>query len=235
MEPEERADQEESRPGIAVLGGSFNPLHVGHLRMAIELYETFGGQLERVDLLPTAHPPHKAEEHVLPFSVRVALGREAVAPYPWLHCNPLEGERSEKSYTWDTLGIFREREPGREIFFVLGSQDYASLSGWYMGTRLLERCSLLIVSRGYYTARNFREDTLSLWPEARPAEALAPGGQCMRTDAGRVIFQPLPWIEVSASLIRDRWLAGRCIDYLVPQGVVRLLEARRKEIRLLWR
>lgn len=219
---------------IAVLGGSFNPLHVGHLRLAIEIHEALGPLLERVDILPAAHPPHKAESHFLPFDVRVHLIGEAVAPYPWLVCNPMEGERAEPSYTWDTLKLLSRREQGREIIFVLGSQDYVQLSTWYHGLDLLERCSLLVAPRGFYSRENFVQDTRRMWPDATLAAPCTDQGLTMACGAGRILFQPLPWLEVSSSLIRERWLAGRCIDYLVPRGVVLALEARREEIRRLW-
>ncbi len=219
---------------IAVLGGSFNPLHVGHLRLAIEIHEAFGPLLERVDLLPTAHPPHKQEQYVLPFSVRVELVGEAVAPYPWLNCNPLEGERKSPSYTWETLRLYQEREPGKEIFFVLGSQDYTSLPDWYHGPDIPRRCTLVVAPRGFYRPEQFIRDTRHMWPDARLGTPLTANGLCMETSCGRIIFQPLPWLEVSASLIRERWLLGRCIDYLVPPGVSRMLESRREEIRHLW-
>lgn len=219
---------------IAVLGGSFNPLHVGHLRLAIEVHETLGDQLERVDILPAAHPPHKAESHILPFEVRVHLIREAVAPYPWLFCNPMEGERTRPSYTWDTLGIYADKEPDKEIVFVLGSLDYVQIPSWFHGPELPERCSLLVAPRGFYSAEQFVQDTLNMWPDARPLPPLTGDGLAMSAGKHRILFQPLPWLEVSASLIRERWLAGRCTDYLVPAGVSRALEERREEIVRLW-
>lgn len=219
---------------VAILGGSFNPLHVGHLRLAIEVHEAFRGQIDRVELLPTAHPPHKAEKYVLPFDIRVDLIREAAAPYPWLFCNPLEGERTEPSYTWDTLGLLAAREPDRHNVFVIGSQDYVLLPTWHHGLELPERCSLLVTPRGFYKPRDFVRDTLAMWPDAAETAPLTKDGLAMSLGRGQVLFQPLPWLEVSASLIRERWLAGRCVDYLVPRGVVRMLEERREEIRTLW-
>lgn len=219
---------------IALLGGSFNPLHVGHLRLAIEIHEALGREISRVDILPAAHPPHKAESHVLPFDVRVHLIREAVAPYPWLICNTMEGERSEPSYTWDTLRLLSQREGGREIIFVLGSPDYAQLSSWYHGLDLLERCSLLVAPRGFYSREHFVEDTRRMWPDASLSAPMTDTGITMTCGAARILFQPLPWLEVSSSLIRERWLAGRCIDYLVPRGVALALDERRDEIRRLW-
>ena len=88
--------------------------------------------------------------------------------------------------------------------------------------------------RGVWSEEDFQKDTWKLWPDAEPAEAPVPGASAMRA-AGGVIFRlPLPWLEVSSSLIRERWLEGRCLDYLVPQGVARLLETRRGEAARHW-
>lgn len=239
--------------GVALLGGSFNPLHVGHLRLAVEIHEAFGERVGRVEFLPAAHPPHKRETHVLPFSVRTDLIREAVAPYPWLSCNPVEGLRESPSYTWETLGLLREREPGRELFFVLGSRDYTLLPEWFHGRELPARCTLVVAPRGFYRAEDFARDTRAMWPGAYETEPVTGDGVALRVPLpasadteqaegktaiggreGTVLFQPLPWLEVSSSLIRERWLAGRCIDYLVPAGVLRMLQDRRGEIRRLW-
>ncbi len=222
------------RPGVAVLGGCFNPLHVGHLRLAIEIREAMGELVDRVEFLPAAHPPHKAERRLLPFQIRVDLIREAIAPYPWLGCCELEGERETPSYTWESLGLYAERAKGREIFFVLGSPDYEQIPFWYHGLELPERCSLVVAPRGVYPREAFEADTRRMWPDARPAEPCTRDGWLMRTKGSRMLYQPLPWLEISASLIRERFLEGRCIDYLVPKDVVELLESKRKILLNLW-
>ena len=73
-----------------------------------------------------------------------------------------------------------------------------------------------------------------MWPDASLSAPMTDTGITMTCGAARILFQPLPWLEVSSSLIRERWLAGRCIDYLVPRGVALALEERRDEIRRLW-
>lgn len=220
--------------GIAILGGSFNPLHVGHLRLAIEVHEALGAELSRVDILPCAHPPHKKAFNLLPFPLRVAQIRAACAPYAWLHCNAMEGERETMSYTWDTLGIYRQREPGKELFFVLGSQDYRLLPSWHRGLELPARCTLVVVPRGVFPPQRFVEETRRLWPEASAGSELPCGGSSMRVGKGRILCLPVPWLDVSASLIRARWQSGRCVDGLVPESVLELLEKNRAQIREHW-
>ena len=220
--------------GIALLGGTFNPLHVGHLRLAIEVHEAFAGIVSRVDILPNSRPPHKANAVILPFAIRAALIREACAPYPWLFCNELEGEREDQSYTWDTLGIFAEREPGRRFYFVLGSGDFEMLPSWKNGLRLPERCTPVVVPRGFYPLERFQAMVRSFWPGAEPSEATVPGASGMRTSQGEMLFLPVPWLDVSSSAVRERWSQGRSLDFLVPAGVARLLESRRSDIACHW-
>ncbi len=230
MEAGARAGQ-----GIAVLGGTFNPLHVGHLRLAIEVREAFAGIASRVDILPSARPPHKAGAAILPFAMRAALVREACAPYPWLRCNELEGERKSRSYTWDTLGIFAEREPGRRIYFVMGSGDFEMLPAWKNGLRLPERCTPVVVPRGFYPPGRFQETARGFWPGAEPCGAPVSGASGMRTpQGGEILFLPVPWLDVSSSAVRERWAQGRSLDFLVPAGVSRLLASRREEIAAHW-
>ncbi|MBR5051588.1 MAG: nicotinate (nicotinamide) nucleotide adenylyltransferase [Desulfovibrio sp.] len=220
--------------GIAVLGGTFNPLHVGHLRLAIEVHEAFAGMVSRVDILPNSRPPHKANAAILPFAIRAALIREACTPYPWLSCNELEGEREDQSYTWDTLGIFAEREPGRRIYFVLGSGDFEMLPSWKNGLRLPERCTPVVVPRGFYPLERFQATVRRFWPGAEPSAAAVPGASGMRTPQGEMLFLPVPWLDVSSSAVRERCAQGRSLDFLVPAGVARLLESRRADLARHW-
>ena len=81
------------RPGRAILGGSFTPPHVGHLRLAVEAREALGDLVRGVDMVPCARPPHKKTGHLLPFELRAAMLEAALAPLPWLRCNRLEALR----------------------------------------------------------------------------------------------------------------------------------------------
>ncbi len=218
--------------GIAILGGSFNPPHIGHLRLAIEVREAMGARIDRVDLLPCAHPPHKNAAGLLPFALRCEMLRMAARPYPWLRCNSLEGERTALSYTWDTLGIYAEREPGRELFFVLGSGDYSLLSTWHRGLELPRRCTLIVVPREADPEALVRV-TRSLWPEAETEDG---NPFAMRLPHnGRVLFLPIPRLDISATDIRRRLLEGRSLDFLLPPASATLLEKHRAEVIDCWR
>lgn len=205
-------------PGLLILGGSFNPPHVGHLRLAVEAREALGDLIRGVDLVPSAHPPHKKNQRLLPFELRAAMLEAAAKPLPWLRCNRLESLRDGPSYTWDTLRAYRDAEPRTDFYFLLGSPDFALLPTWHRGLELPALCNFVVVPRGEQTAEEFTDIARALWPEAEMRPPLLPDSACMALPGGGLAhFLPLPWLAVSASRIRELWLTGRSVDYLVPE------------------
>lgn len=223
-------------PGRAILGGSFNPPHVGHLRLAIEVREALGPLVDRLELMPCANPPHKAVDGLLPFALRADMVRAAIRGLPGVVLNTEEGERQGLSYTWDTLSAFRAREPERPIYFVLGTPDFALLHTWHRGLELPRLCHFVVVPRGEQDATPFVDAARRLWPDMREHAPVLPDSQCLALPGGGLAhYLPLPWLAVSASRIRQRWLAGRNVDYLIPQTVEELLRLRREDVALHWR
>ncbi|MSS28637.1 nicotinate (nicotinamide) nucleotide adenylyltransferase [Desulfovibrio sp. PG-178-WT-4] len=224
------------RPGRAILGGSFNPPHVGHLRLAVEAREALGHLVQGVDLVPCAQPPHKKTGNLLPFELRAAMLEAALAPLPQLRCNRLEALRDGPSYTWDTLRAYHAAEPGTDFYFLLGSPDFALLPTWQRGLELPRLCHFVVVPRGDLTPDEFMDMTRALWPTASEHPSALPGGVCMALPGGGLAyFLPLPWLAVSASRIRELWLAGRSVDYLVPEAALNLLRTHRQAIAAHWR
>lgn len=228
---------------VGVLGGSFNPIHVGHLRLAVEARERLG--LDRVDLVPSAQPPHKPAAGLLPFALRRGLIELALAAPPGLpaldglRVNPLEAERQGPSYTYDTLLSYREREPGSRIFFILGGGDLLTLPEWRHGLELVTLANFVVVPRNERGSEDIADFLRSAWPQAKPEREPAPfsalwsfAGERGETRLG---FLPLPRIETSSSQIRAAWRAGKTLRYLVPEAVERELFARRAEIDAIWR
>lgn len=224
------------RPGRAILGGSFNPPHVGHLRLAVEAGEALGPLVQGVDLVPCARPPHKKNDNLLPFELRAAMLEAALAPLPRLRCNRLEALRDGPSYTWDTLQAYRAAEPEAELYFLLGSPDFALLPTWRRGLELPRLCHFVVAPRGGLTPEEFTDMTRALWPAATPHPSPLPGGHCMALPGGGLAhFLPLPWLDVSASRIRELWLAGRNVNHLMPEAALNLLEKHRQDIAAYWR
>ena len=184
---------------IGILGGTFNPPHMGHLVMAQEAFDQL--DLERVALLPVAVPPHKEAREDPGPAVRVELCRLAVAGDERLAVSTLEIERGGASFTVDTLRELHDVEPEHDLTFIVGGDMAQSLPAWREPESILRLARLAVAEREGVR----REDI------ARRLEPLH--------DGDRVVFFDMPRIDVSSSTIRCRVAEGRPIRYLVPDAV----------------
>lgn len=239
-------------PCLLLLGGSFNPPHIGHLRVALDGREAL--LPEKTLLIPAASPPHKPDAHLLPFAMRVDMLKKSIAPLPgeWeIEVCEVENERQGPSYTIDTLEILGSRHPGKRLIFIMGAEDYSQLATWRRWEELPRHADLAVIPRKHHEVESFRRSTLALWPEAAqlPSSPLPekqsrdappplcpfPGPGYALPQGGRCLYLPLPRIEVSSSLIRERFLAGLSLDFLVPAAVQAMLGKNEASIRSLWR
>lgn len=200
---------------IGILGGSFNPVHNGHLRVAIEAKEQM--DLDRVDLVPAAHPPHKKDSQILPFYFRCLLLEKALEVCPGVEVNNLEGKRPGPSYTIDTLQEYKELEPGCQLFFILGCNDFLTLPTWHNWRELFNYTHFLIVGRygneleqldkfvaDYFSDMERSEDNSSTW--------VGPQG-------ANIYFINIPRLDISGTLVRDKIHNSWSLDFLVPEKV----------------
>ncbi len=130
---------------IGILGGTFNPVHIGHLLVAQTVREACG--LDRVLLMPCHTPPHKVCEVLAPVADRLAMVRLAVADDPTLDVCTLEIERGGVSYAVDTLTAFRARYPDAEPHFIIGMDSLHELHLWHRAEDLLQLCTFIVVDR----------------------------------------------------------------------------------------
>ena len=191
---------------MGILGGTFNPPHLGHLVAAQEALEQL--ELDVVQLMPVAVPPHKESHEDPGAEARFALCLAAVADDERFEVSRVEIERGGPSYTVDTLRAIHATSPGDELTFILGGDMAASLPSWREPEALLELASLGVAERV---------------GNGRAQIAAALDGLC---DAGRIHFFSMPRIDLSSTDIRARVRAGRSIRYLVPDDVARLIGAR---------
>lgn len=197
---------------VGILGGSFNPVHNGHLRMAIEARETL--DLARVDLLPAKVPPHKGAAGLLDFDLRLALLRLAVDGVSGLDVCALEGEMPVPSYSHATLTRLQELFPDTGFVFVLGSTDFLTLPDWRKGLELPLLSDIAVVDRlglGQDAVDRFL-DTHWDWRKEGSGVRRIAGGR-------RVVLATMARLDVSASLVREKFCAGLEISGLVPDAV----------------
>ncbi len=194
----------QARPRLGVIGGSFDPPHVGHLVIASEAHARLG--LERVLFVPAAAPPHKDLEQRTPADVRLQMTALAVADDMRFVESGLEIERG-LIYTRDTLSAVAERFSGRDLVFIMGSDSLLQFDTWHDAEAILELCTLAVAPRP--------GDDHAL------VEAVA-----ARWGAGRVTVLEAPPVGVSSSQIRARVAAGLPLRYLVPEAVEEFISQR---------
>lgn len=196
---------------IGLLGGTFDPVHHGHLRPAIELLECLG--LAEMRLVPGYVPPHRRSPQAAP-EQRLRLLQCAVAGVPGLVVDARELRRGGYSYTIDTLHELRAEIGQRPLCFALGSDAFLGLPGWYRWRDLPLLTHLVVMQRPGHALRLGEE--LSDWTAARQvADPLALHG----CSSGLVLFQETTALDISASSIRRLLAQGRSARYLMPDPV----------------
>ncbi|HMB31476.1 MAG TPA: nicotinate-nucleotide adenylyltransferase [Desulfohalobiaceae bacterium] len=205
---------------IGILGGSFNPVHNGHLRLAIEAQELIG--LDRVDLVPAAVPPHKASVHMLSFDFRLILLRLAVTSCSQILVNDLEGSRPGPSYTVDTLRAYKNIYPEDDFYFLLGSQDLMTLPSWREWKTLISLTNLVVVWRNGSDMDELDKFVQSHLPQAKQVLS-----SCLVWSLPfdkQIITLQIPLLEISSTLVRNKWQQGLSLSYLVPEAVEKALK-----------
>jgi nicotinate-nucleotide adenylyltransferase len=178
---------------LGVFGGTFDPVHVGHLVAAVNARHVL--DLDRVLLVVANQPWQKQDRVVTPAEQRLAMVEAAVAPTPGLEASRLEIDRGGASYTADTLEALAAEDPGRELFLVVGADVAAELGSWRRADVARRLATLVVVSR----------------PGA-PDTDPGPGWRVARVD--------IPLLDLSASDLRARVAAGLPLDHLVPAGAI---------------
>ncbi|MHB0870446.1 MAG: nicotinate-nucleotide adenylyltransferase [Chloroflexota bacterium] len=186
---------------IGVLGGTFDPIHLGHLVAAQEVL--YALRLDRVLFVPAGEPPHKQPGDALAATHRVRMVEMAIASNPGFQLSLVDVNRPGRSYTVDSLRILRgELGPEAELFFVVGMDSLAELTTWRDPAGLISLSRLAVVNRPPYPAVKLKD-----------LEGQLPG------ISQRIDVVEMPGIDISASDLRRRVAAGAPIKYQVPKAV----------------
>jgi nicotinate-nucleotide adenylyltransferase len=191
----------------AVFGGSFNPIHYGHLLLADEVLEALA--LDRILFVPAAVPPHKSPAYLAPAADRYEMVRLATAGHPKFEVSDLELRRAGPSYTVDTLealGI-----PRGDLFLIVGSETFLDLLTWREPRRIAELARLVVVPR---VGSAFD-------PESAAAQKV------VREIGQEPLIVRATSLPISASDLRRRVREGRSVAYRLPDAVVAYIHARR--------
>lgn len=202
---------------LGILGGSFDPIHLGHLRSAEEVREALA--LDCVCFVPAHQPPHKPQRRLASGRDRLAMVEAAIADHPTFRVSPIEIERGGISYSVDTLEAFAARERGAALFFVLGIDAFGEMQTWKDVARMFELASVVVTSRQPLAVNRSIEH---LPVAAREAFCYDPSTLSFRHRIGTTLqFLPITGIDVSATAIRERARRGLSIRHLVPPLVER--------------
>ena len=186
---------------IGIMGGTFDPIHTGHLVAAEEARVQL--RLSEVVFVPAGQPWLKPNRQITPAVHRVEMLRLAIGPNPYFRLSTLELDRAGPSYTVETIpALAEELGTDTHFFFIVGLDKLAELSHWREPRRLLEMCELVAVTRPGYGRL-----------DVDAVDAALPGA------SGRIRVLDIPLIGVSSSLIRERVGEGLSVRYLVPPGV----------------
>ena len=197
---------------LGLLGGSFDPPHLGHLHVARAAHEALS--LDEVRLIPAAQPPHKRGRVLAPDEERVAMAERLAALEPWLAVDRCELERGGTSFTHDTLVRMRQQLAGKdvELFFLLGSDSLVDLPTWHRADELVGLATIVTVARDRASVELGIAQLESKLPHA--AESIR---------AHVLEVDPLP---ISSTQVRARVRAGQPIDELVPRSIAEYIERR---------
>jgi nicotinate-nucleotide adenylyltransferase len=202
---------------IGVLGGNFDPIHFGHLRTALDVMQ--GCDLAEVRFIPLHHAVHR-EQPVVPGEARLRMIQAAIASQTGFVADDRELQRQGSSYMVDTLASLHEEFSGRSLCLILGADAFNLFLSWRDPERILQLAHLIVMQR---------PGPVDVTDAA--LQQLLPQHRCRRVEelkhpaAGRIYFQPVTQLEISSTRIRALIAAGKSPRYLLPEGVLKLIEA----------
>jgi nicotinate-nucleotide adenylyltransferase len=204
-----------SPKSVGILGGTFNPVHVGHLRAAEEVAEAL--ELEKVLFVPSAEPPHKGPAALAPAELRLAWVEAAVLDNPRFEVDAVEIQRGGPSYSVDTLRDLGERlAPGHPVFLI-GYDAFAEIGSWRDPEAVFELASFAVMTRPPAVLRSLADALPAAAASAFEVDADGVGRH--RDAATWVRLVEISALDISASDIRGRIRAGASVRYLLPEPV----------------
>ncbi len=195
---------------VGIFGGTFDPVHMGHLILAEQCRSQAG--LDEVRFVPTYAPPHKAKYEITRFEQRCDMLELATAGHPHFRIERIEKELPPPGYTAETLAELHRREPENEFCMLMGSDCLPDMPGWYEPGRVVQQAELVVVPR----------PGVMLWTGDRLAMALG-----LDSSQVRMRYAACPMIEVSSRELRRAITDGMSIRYLLPRAVEEYIRERK--------
>ena len=215
---------------IGILGGTFDPIHLGHLRAAVEIQEGFG--LDAVYLIPAAVPPHKPRQDIAAPEDRLEMLRQATEDLPELRVSDIELKRQGPSYTIDTICAFREKLPPKVwVYLIMGIDAFLEINTWKSYEDLLHIVPSIVINRP--AAEGRIQPSLENAIETLMRSGELAGYECSLStpcythcDKQPIFTFNVTPMEISSTRIRELVKKGQRIDYLVPPRVQAYIQAK---------
>ena len=212
---------------LGVMGGTFNPIHYGHLAAANEVGEAFA--LDTVVFVPAAVPPHKELAEIIDPRHRLMMAIMATIAHPQFAVSSVEIDRPGASYTVDTVVQLKHLYQGQKsIYFIVGIDAFVDIATWRQPDVLLESCHIIVTSRPGYNVHDLVPSTLRQVSERHPHLTFEPladrpprnrRGFQVRETPYRIYVQEVSGLDISSTELRQRVKARRSIRYLLPDSV----------------
>ena len=202
---------------IGILGGTFNPIHFGHLRAAEEVRERL--DLERVMFIPCGIPPHRPMDELVSFIHRYQMVKMAIADNPFFYVSKMEGNRDGKSYTVDTLKLLLQKETDAEFYFILGLDAFLGIDTWKSPQTLFELAHFVVLPRKTLSKEQIMPILDNFFSDVKTEE------NSFFLPSGKIIhYCPITLLNISASQIRRLVRENKSIRYLVPEVVAEYIQ-----------
>lgn len=210
-----------------IMGGTFNPIHYGHLKCAEELFSTC--KLDRVIFIPAAQPPHKDSGEIDAFDHRLAMVKLALSPYQHFEVNDIEARRTGKSYSVDTLEILHQLYPDDQFYFLIGMDSLNSLHTWHNYQQLFELCHLVVARRPGTKMTRF-DTALPVAIRKQFCYDSVLNSFC-HSSGHQLIFLEQTFLDISSTQIREKVSANQPISSLLPAAVAEYIKTHQLYVR----
>lgn len=212
-----------SKKRIGLFGGTFNPIHLGHLRGAEEIREIF--QLDQIIFIPSSIPPHKMSGEIIEAKDRLEMVRLAISHNPYFSVSDIELLRPGKSYTIDTLRYFNKNK-SEHFFFIMGRDAFVEIETWKEFKNLFTLCHFIIMTRAGSQKENTSSDLL---PRVLISDfQYNPKEEAYIHVSGyRLYFKEISFLDISSTKVRELIEKGKSVRYLIPQEVEGYIERHR--------
>jgi nicotinate-nucleotide adenylyltransferase len=200
---------------LGILGGTFDPVHFGHLRPALDIQQALG--LEEVRLIPCHIPPHRPQP-VADAPMRVAMLEAAICNYPEFRIDRRELEREGPSWTFDTLTSLRTDLGAVSLCLLIGLDAFRELPAWHRWHELINLCHMVVMTRpgSEFHPGGELEDLVNRHRIMDPAEL-------EKHSFGRILFQDVTQLEISSTRIRSLLARGENAGFLAPEAVLEII------------